>query len=136
MTDKAAGMSLIVKTVTRLTVGLILIYGFYLVLQSHVGPGGGFAGGVVIALSLIHLVLAFGRDAVLKKINQINGVCLMSCGAIAFLMIALSRLVSKNHFTGIVLSDIAISTMVGAGLFVVFLTLVLFIKESSGGSKQ
>jgi len=136
MTNNPSGMSLIVKTITRLTVGLILIYGFYIVLQSHIAPGGGFAGGVVMALSLIHLVLAFGRDAVLKKISQINSVCLMSCGAIAFLLIALSRLVTKNHFTGVLLSDIAIATMVGAGLFVVFLTLVLFIKESSKGSKQ
>jgi len=41
------GMSLIVKTITRLTVGLILLYGIYIVLHGHVSPGGGFAGGVI-----------------------------------------------------------------------------------------
>ena len=40
------GMSVIVKTVTRLTVGLIFLYGIYIVLHGHLTPGGGFAGGV------------------------------------------------------------------------------------------
>ena len=37
------GISIIIKTVTRLTVGLILIYGAYVVLQGHISPGGGLA---------------------------------------------------------------------------------------------
>lgn len=57
------GMSLIVKVITRLTVGLILLFGIYIVLHGHVSPGGGFAGGVIIALSFIHLMLAYGKDA-------------------------------------------------------------------------
>ena len=49
--EKEQGMSLIVKTITRLTVGLILLYGIYIVSHGHVSPGGGFAGGGIIALS-------------------------------------------------------------------------------------
>ena len=51
MSKEPQGMSLIVKTITRLTVGLILLFGIYIVLHGHLSPGGGFAGGVIIALS-------------------------------------------------------------------------------------
>ena len=47
-----SGMSLIVKVITRLTVGFILLLGIYVLLHGDVSPGGGFAGGVIIALSL------------------------------------------------------------------------------------
>ena len=55
------GMSVIVKTITRFTVGLILLYGIYILTHGHLSPGGGFAGGVISALSFIHLMLAYGK---------------------------------------------------------------------------
>ena len=61
------GMSLIVKRITRYTVGLIFLYGIYIVLHGHLTPGGGFAGGVIIALSFIHIVLAFGKKEAVKN---------------------------------------------------------------------
>ncbi|MBU2221028.1 MAG: hypothetical protein KJ722_00260, partial [Candidatus Omnitrophica bacterium] len=64
------GMSLIVKTITRLTVGLILLFGIYIILHGHLSPGGGFAGGVIVALSFVHLMLAFGKDTAVAKISS------------------------------------------------------------------
>ena len=118
MKNNLCGMTLIVKTITRLTVGLILIYGIYIVLHGHIGPGGGFAGGIILALSFIHLVLAFGKEAVLKKINQAKGLILMGLGAITVLF-----LVSQGK-ASFALYDIAVSIMVTVGLLLVFLTLV------------
>ena len=43
--ERTPGMSVIVKTVTRLTAWLIMLYGVNIVLHGHVSPGGGFAGG-------------------------------------------------------------------------------------------
>ena len=68
--EREKGMSLIVKTVTRLTVGLILLYGVYILSHGHVSPGGGFAGGVIIALSFIHLMLAYGKETALAKLPK------------------------------------------------------------------
>jgi len=141
MKSNQGGMTLIVKTVTRLTVGLILIYGIYIVLQGHLSPGGGFAGGVIIALSFIHLLLAFGKDTVLKRLNEARGLLLASIGAIIFLILATLGFMGKYYIfkparefelfgAGIMpLCDIAISLMVGMGLFVIFLALVLLIAE-------
>ncbi len=136
------GMTLIVKTITRLTVGLILLYGIYIVLHGHLSPGGGFAGGVIIALSFIHLMLAFGGEAALKKLSQAQASILESLGAIMFLTIALLGFLGGYFFfnfflhkgkpfalfsAGIIpLCNIAISLKVGAGLFAIFAVLVLF----------
>ena len=134
------GMSVIVKTVTRLTVGLILLYGIYILLHGHVSPGGGFAGGVIIALSFIHLMLAYGKDVALKKFPKGVTSFFESLGAISFLAIALLGLTGGYFFLnflskgtpfklfsgGIIpLCNIAISFKVGAGLFAIFVALVL-----------
>jgi len=67
------GMSVIVKTITRLTVGLILLYGIYILSHGHLSPGGGFAGGVIVALSFVHLMLAYDADEVPPGILLISG---------------------------------------------------------------
>ena len=56
------GMSIIIKTVTRLSVWLILLYGIYLILHGHLTPGGGFGGGVIIALAFLNVMIAYGGD--------------------------------------------------------------------------
>lgn len=140
MSKEEKGMSLIVKTITRLTVGLILLYGIYIVLHGHLSPGGGFAGGVIIALSFVHLVLAFGREVAEKRITESVAAFFESLGAILFLSIALLGLAGGYFFlnfigkgqpfkllsAGIILPcNIAICFKVGAGLFAVFMALVL-----------
>ncbi|MCM8801345.1 MAG: hypothetical protein NC912_05000 [Candidatus Omnitrophica bacterium] len=139
---KEPGMTLIVKTITRLTVGLILLYGIYIVLHGHLTPGGGFAGGVIIALSFVHLMLAFGRETALKKLSQTKASILESLGALMFLSVALLGFLGGFFFfnffaqkgtpfdlfsAGIIpLCNIAICLKVGAGLFAIFVALILF----------
>lgn len=54
-------MTPIVQTVTRLVSGLMFLFGVYVVVHGHLTPGGGFAGGVVIAGAFVLRLLAFGR---------------------------------------------------------------------------
>ena len=91
------GMTLIVKTVTRLTLAFVLIYGIYIVLQGHISPGGGFAGGIIIALSFIQLMLAFGKEAVLKKLNHRRTLFFASAGATMFLITAVLNFTKARH---------------------------------------
>lgn len=134
------GMSLIVKTITRLTVGLILLYGIYIVLHGHICPGGGFAGGVIIALSFIHLMLAYGKEVAFKKLSKAAASFFESMGAILFLTIALLGFTGGYFFLNFISKgepfrlfsagiippcNIAISLKVGAGLFAIFVALVL-----------
>ncbi len=134
------GMTLIVKTVTRLTIGLILLYGIYIVLHGHLTPGGGFAGGVIIALSFIHLMLAFGKDLAFKKLSRPMTSFFESFGALLFFLVAVLGFTGGYFFLNflrkgepfdlfsagtIPISNIAICLKVGAGLFAVIVGLTL-----------
>ena len=140
MTEPQKGMSLIVKTITRLTVGLILLFGVYIVSHGHLSPGGGFAGGVLIALSFIHIMLAFGKETAFKKVDKAIASFFESLGAIIFITLALIGIASGYFFlnflskgepftlfsSGLIpLYNVAICFKVGAGLFIIFITLVL-----------
>lgn len=149
--DSQKGMTVIVKTITRLTVGLILLFGIYILAHGHVSPGGGFAGGVIVALAFIHLMLAFGKDMALKKLSRPAAALFESFGAIAFLAIATLGFMGGYFFfnffpdkgepfklfsAGIIpLCNIAISMKVGAGLFSIFIILVL-LKFKTNGDKR
>ena len=143
--NSKAGMTLIVKTITRLTVGLILLFGIYIVLHGHLSPGGGFAGGVIVALSFVHLMLAFGKDVAVAKVSKNMASNLESIGALMFLSIALLGFLGGSFFLNILpkgtpfnlfsagiipLCNIAISIKVGVGLFAIFLALVVLEKSS------
>ncbi len=139
--SKEKGMSLVVKTVTRISVGIILLYGIYIVLHGHISPGGGFAGGFIIALSYILFMLAFGKEEILKRIPQSMISALESLGAIIFLVIALLGFTVGYFFSNwlpkgtifqllsagtIPISNIALALLeVSLGLFGIFLVLVL-----------
>lgn len=148
---ETTGMSLIVKRITKITVSLIFLFGVYILLHGHLTPGGGFAGGVIIALSYIHLVLAFGKDYALKKMNQSIASIIESLGGLMFLGIALLGFSGGFFFLNvlphgkpfdlfssgiILLCNVAIFLKVGAGLFSIFIALsVLRIPVEEEDSK-
>jgi len=138
--NKNEGMSLIVKTITRLTVGLILLFGIYIVSRGHLSPGGGFAGGVIIALALVNLLLAYGTRG-LKKFPLMAAEIIETIGALFFILISLFGLILFGVYfynflgtgrpfnlmsAGIILpANIAIALKVGAGLYGIVVALVL-----------
>ena len=133
-----SGMSMIVKTVTRWLKGFILLYGIYIVLYGHLTPGGGFAGGVIIACAFILIELAEGRRGADKVLRQNVAAEVDSVGALIFLGVAVAgmvvaRVFFKNfiatpasaHFTlfsagTIATCNIGIGLKVGSSLFLVF----------------
>jgi multisubunit Na+/H+ antiporter MnhB subunit len=133
------GMSLIVRTVTTVIIGFIFIYGIYIILHGHLTPGGGFAGGVIIAGALILRILAFGSEPADEKKSETRTSVFESVGALLFIGIALAGMVIAGTFflnflpKGIALNlwsagiipfcNIAIGIKVGAGLFSIFLAL-------------
>lgn len=139
-------MSIIVKTVTRLTVGILFLYGINVALHGHIIPGGGFAGGAIIALSLLNVVLAFGKDAVLEKLSQTWAIILTTLGLLLFMVIGLfgnnSSPMLEKIFQGkdesfslfsagtIPLLNIAICLQMAAGIFVIFIYLVSLTPEA------
>jgi len=86
-TDRDPGMGMIVKTVARWLKGFILLYGIYIVLNGHITPGGGFAGGVIIACAFVMLTLAGGDQHGLQFFPQRAASSLDSIGLLIFLVV-------------------------------------------------
>ncbi len=141
------GMTFIVKTATRLLVGIIFLFGVYITFYGHLTPGGGFAGGIILACGFILLTLAFGKDMALGKLSDFWASLLDNVGALAFWSIAFfgytagyffMNFIEKSQPFGlmssgtILFSNIAIGVKVFASIFAVFLALTIFGRFVSG----
>lgn len=73
--------SLILRTAARVLMPLLLLYGIFLLLRGHNAPGGGFAGGLVVAAAYSLSSFAFGpaaaRRALIVDPSQLIGVGLL-----------------------------------------------------------
>ena len=145
------GMTIIVKTVSSWVKVLIFMFGIYIIIFGHLTPGGGFAGGVILASSYVLLMLAFGRESAEENLSLPLASKLDCLGALLFAMIAILGLVFGGSFFAnflyqkylpgqalnlisagtIPLSNIAIGLKVGASLFLVILVLSAFRVDMS-----
>ena len=140
------GMTVIVKTISSWVKVLIVLFGIYIILFGHLTPGGGFAGGVILASSYVLLMLAFGGEFV-KKDLPLSLVSKLDCiGAFMFILVAILGLVFGGTFFvnflvekygqplnllsagTIPFSNIAIGLKVGASLFLVIYSLSVCCK--------
>ena len=140
------GMSVIVKKVTQLVCGLVFMYGIYIITHGHLTPGGGFAGGAVLAGSFILLVLAYGNELVKLKKKEEGSSVTESLAVLTFILMATVALLIGSHVffknwlpkgivgdlisAGIIpLYNIVVGIEVGAALFTIFLALAIYREE-------
>ena len=109
------GMTLIVKTVTRITVWMILLYGFYIILHGHLTPGGGFAGGVIIALALLNVLLAYGRKFTQDWLNLKAVENIESLSALLFVIMGLIGVLFGGSFLANFISRGELFRLLSAG---------------------
>ena len=141
------GMSIIVKKITQIIAPLIFMFGLYVIIHGHLTPGGGFAGGVVLAGAFILQILANGE--ILPKLREEeSGLEFLESSAIlGFLIIAgLGLLISGTSiFFGnfinrgkigeiisagfIPIENIVIGAEVCAAMTTIFIALVVFNDE-------
>ena len=134
------GMTIIVKSITRFVGVMVMLFGVYIVLHGHLTPGGGFAGGVLLASGVVLLTLAFGKNVALKILPQWLASALESVGALIFLGVALlgfsggffflnflpKGTAGKLFSAGIIpICNVGIGIKVGAALFAVFMVLIM-----------
>jgi multicomponent Na+:H+ antiporter subunit B len=138
------GMTMIVKRISQLMIPSIFLLGIYIVLHGHLTPGGGFAGGVLIAGCFVLLVLAYGSEEVKSEARKWRASLSESLGIFLFWFLALLGMIQGTYFfyniiaktnpgqanqlfsAGIIpLCNIAIGIEVGAALFAIFITLVI-----------
>jgi len=143
------GMSMIVKTISSWVKVLVFLFGIYITLFGHLTPGGGFAGGVILACSYILLMLAYGRKfteenlplALVSKLDCVGALLfvaialfglLYGAGSFFYNFIQQEMMATQDRAFDLVsagtipLANIAIGLKVGASLFLVFILLSEF----------
>jgi multicomponent Na+:H+ antiporter subunit B len=147
MNEPEHGMTLIVKNTARLITGFSAVFGIYIALTGHLSPGGGFAGGVILAAGAVLVVLAFGKDFSTRLITESQYHIWDATGAMGFLVVALIGYLAGGFFVNLIdmgtpgnflsagtipISNLAILVKVGAGLAGAFLALAAFRRRRSG----
>ena len=59
--------SIIVQTICSLLIPFIQMFALYIIIHGHYGPGGGFQGGVLLAVSIILQRLYLGKEISYKR---------------------------------------------------------------------
>jgi multisubunit Na+/H+ antiporter MnhB subunit len=142
------GMTIIVKKTTQLIAGLVFLYGIYIIIHGHLTPGGGFAGGVILAGSFILQILAFGSEFTHLLKEETGSTFYENMAILVVLFLAVSGLLFglKVFFLNWVpqgtpgeiisagmlpLYNIFVGIEVAASILTIFLALVIFKEEIS-----
>lgn len=90
--------SVIVKTVCRILVPFVQMFGLYVIMHGHSSPGGGFQGGVILGASFILLSLSHGIDEVKRRFSLARLTLFTSLGVFLYGSIGLLCLVLGANF--------------------------------------
>jgi multicomponent Na+:H+ antiporter subunit B len=143
------GMSIIVQKICQIVAPVIFLFGIYIVIHGHLTPGGGFAGGVIMAGAFIFQIISYGSDLPKLQKKEFSLEILESSGILGFLIIAclgllfstvgiffanflptgkIGELVSAGY---IPLANIVVAAEVSAAISLIFLAMIVFKEEIS-----
>lgn len=131
----------IVRSVCVLVSPLVMMFGFYVIAHGHYVPGGGFAGGVAVAVSIVLLRLVLEPEDVAKKFPPRLGLILGVTGLLLYIAVGVVPLAVGAEFLdyaavdtgaspadlrylGILMVEIAVGITVSGALLVIFDVLI------------
>jgi multicomponent Na+:H+ antiporter subunit B len=128
--------SVIVEVTSVLLAPFIMLFGIYVIAHGHYGPGGGFAGGVALAVGVILLRLVADEELVDRRFPPALGILAGTLGMLLFVLIGLASVVAGGAFLdyaavggadpvtlrylGILVVEIAVGLAVFGTLIVIF----------------
>jgi multicomponent Na+:H+ antiporter subunit B len=128
----------VVRVTSVLIAPFIMLFGVYVVVHGHYGPGGGFAGGVLPAVGIILLRLTADPALVYRRFPRELGVISAAVGMGLFVLIGLGSVaaggmfldyaelgpagmaVSQVRYLGILAVELAVGLAVFGTLLVIF----------------
>lgn len=90
--------SIIIRTLSRLLIPYIQLFGLYVIMHGHSSPGGGFQGGVILGASMILLSIAFGSDELKRRFPLKALMICMSLGVLIYAGIGVICLILGESF--------------------------------------
>ena len=139
-----------VRVVAALAMPFVLVFGVYVVAHGHYGPGGGFAGGVVLAVGVVLARLTVDRELVERCVPQATGLVSMVVGMSLYLMSAFLPLLGggalldyaavpidaisepRRRYLGIMVVEFGVGAVVFGGILLIFDRLAAMAREGAG----
>ncbi|MFZ7131749.1 MAG: MnhB domain-containing protein [Eubacteriales bacterium] len=119
----------IIVKMTGLLYPFILLFGFYIILNGHLTPGGGFQGGAVLASVFItrYIVYPF-EDLRIKSIQSTEKILLLSImlSALLFLFLQGNRQAGIFNVYYLLFMNVLIGFKVCCGLTIIFFRFVFY----------
>lgn len=137
-----------VRVVASLAMPFILVFGIYVIAHGHYGPGGGFAGGVILAVGIVLARLTTDPKLLERAVPPIAAVISMIVGMGVFLIMAIIPLAfggelldyaaiegtgledSRLRYLGIMVVEFAVGAVVFGGILSIFDRLASQVKQS------
>ena len=112
----------IVRVVCAQLAPFIAMFGLYIIAHGHYGPGGGFAGGVVLAVGAILPRLTLDSGLVYASVPPLVGPMSGAIGLLAFALIGLAPVLVGGAFldyAAVEIGEMAASRLRYLGILVV-----------------
>ncbi|HSL75250.1 MAG TPA: MnhB domain-containing protein [Ilumatobacteraceae bacterium] len=127
-----------VRVVAALAMPFIGVFGIYVIAHGHYGPGGGFAGGVVLAVGVVLARLTIDPELVDRVFPPIVGALALVVGMSVFLLSALVPMLfggqlldyaavdvgdltdSRRRYLGIMIVEFGVGAVVFGGILSIF----------------
>ncbi len=118
----------ILQTASKLLFPFITLFGIYVMTYGHLGPGGGFQGGVIIASGVLLMLISYQKFEVSHRLIG----ALETLAGISYVLIGLLGLWIVDHFLGNFLpSDISDMGMLISGGIIPLIYIIVGIKVGS-----
>ncbi|MFC1916216.1 Na(+)/H(+) antiporter subunit B [Chloroflexota bacterium] len=90
--------SIVVQTICSLLIPFIQLFALYVIVHGHYGPGGGFQGGVLLAVSIILQRLYLGRETSYRKFPPWLALTFAAIGMLIFGLAGIIPMVTGGAF--------------------------------------
>lgn len=90
--------SAVARTISRLLIPFIQLFGLYVIMHGHSSPGGGFQGGVILASSFILMAVGIDLAEVKRRFPPLVLATFTSIGVLLYATIGMLSLVLGGNF--------------------------------------
>lgn len=90
--------NLVVSLTCRVMVPFIFLFGIYVIMFGHYGPGGGFQGGAILASGVMLLRLSMGRQATIRRFPPQSGLIMGAIGLLIYGGTGLAALLAGGRY--------------------------------------
>ena len=114
----------ILRTVSRLVLPCVLLFGLCVLFNGHISPGGGFSGGSILGAALILFALAFGAKAVRRfftrrvfNLVRITGLMIYALMFGVYIFLGANQIESELSRYIVLVIDIAVGLVVMSTMY-------------------